>query len=433
MATQSQDIVGVPLIPASIAANVASPVAYGQWSQIHEDLAWLRREMPLGVAKVEDHDPFWVVTKHADIQEIGRQPDLFRNTRVRKVLLNQETDRMLSAPRPEDSPSAVNALVSMDAPEHGIFRRLTFADFAPKGIKGLDDQIRAIAREGIAQMIAHGENCEFVEDVALRYPLRVILELLGLPRTDEDRMLRMTQEFFSPQDPDFSDSAAEKTGRAMSYDAAIALKDFFDALTESRRANPTGDVASIIANSTINGEPISHWDAASYYITILTAGHDTTSSSTAGAVWALAERPDVFAAVKNDRRLIPGLVDEAIRWTSPVIHFMRTATQDYILRGQKIRAGDWLFLSYPSANRDEDIFEAPFEFRPDRKPNSHLAFGYGAHVCLGQHLAKMEMRIFFEEFFEHVASLELRGSPTRTISRFVGGVKELPIRYRIAG
>jgi len=434
METQSVLNRAAPRIPAEIAENVASSKAYSEWTQIHEDLAWLRREMPLGQAHPEGFDPFWVVTRHADIQEIGRQPQLFLNTRHRKVLINKKTEQALRAPAAPGAPAPVNSLVSMDAPEHGIFRRLTFGDFAPKGIKGLDEQIRRLARESVGEMLSHGSQCNFLDDVALRYPLRVILELLGLPRTDEDRMLRMTQEFFNPQDPDYSDAetAATRAGSAMSYEATARLSDFFNALTDDRRANPRDDVASIIANSQVNGELISHWDAASYYITITTAGHDTTSSSTAGAVWALAERPDVFAAVKANRDLIPGLVDEAIRWTSPVLHFMRTATQDYELSGQHIRAGDWLMLSFPSANRDEAVFDDPFVFRPDRKPNPHLAFGYGAHVCLGQHLAKMEMRIFFEEFFERVTALEIAGTPRRTISTFVGGVKSLPIRFTAA-
>ena len=430
---QSQTVVTseAPRIPDAIAENVASSKAYSEWSQIHDDLAWLRREMPLGKARPQGFDPFWVVTRHADIQEIGRQPQRFLNTPHRKVLINQTTARALTAPPAPGAPASVNSLVSMDAPEHGAFRRLTFGDFAPKGIKGLEDQIRRLARESVNEMLSHGSLCDFIDDVALRYPLRVILELLGLARSDEDRMLRMTQEFFNPQDPDYSDAetAATRAGSAMSYEAVARLRDFFDALTDDRRANPGDDVASVIANGRVNGELISHWDAASYYITITTAGHDTTSSSTAGAVWALAERPEIFAEVKADRSLIPGLVDEAIRWTSPILQFMRTATEDYELRGQQIRAGDWLMLSFPSANRDEAVFDDPFAFRPGRKPNPHLAFGYGAHVCLGQHLARMEMRIFFEEFFDRIESVELAGTPRRTISTFVGGVKSLPIHF----
>ncbi|HYG25578.1 MAG TPA: cytochrome P450, partial [Caulobacteraceae bacterium] len=170
----------------------------------------------------------------------------------------------------------------------------------------------------------------------------------------------------------------------------------------------------------------------SYYVIVATAGHDTTSSSTAGAVWGMCEHPGEFAKVKADPSLIPALVDEAIRWTTPVKHFMRSATEDTELRGRKIAKGDWLFLSYPSGNRDEEVFEEPDAFRVDRKPNRHLAFGYGAHLCLGQHLAKMEMRILFEELFKRLESLELAGEPRRAAAGFVGGPKALPIRYRMS-
>jgi len=170
----------------------------------------------------------------------------------------------------------------------------------------------------------------------------------------------------------------------------------------------------------------------SYYVIVATAGHDTTSSSTAGAIWGLCEAPGEFAKLKADSSLIPGLVDESIRWTTPVKHFMRSATQPYELRGRQIEAGDWFWLAYPSGNRDEEVFEAPDEFRIGRNPNRHLAFGYGAHLCLGQHLAKMEMRILWEELMPRLESLELAGEPKLAVANFVGGPKRLPIRYRIS-
>jgi len=188
----------------------------------------------------------------------------------------------------------------------------------------------------------------------------------------------------------------------------------------------------VIANGQIDGAPISDFEAMSYYVIVATAGHDTTSSSTAGAIWGLCEAPDQFAKLKADPSLIPGLVDESIRWTTPVKHFMRSATAPYELRGRQIEAGDWFWLAYPSGNRDEEVFEAPDAFRIDRNPNRHLAFGYGAHLCLGQHLAKLEMRILWEELIPRLEMLELAGEPKLATANFVGGPKRLPIRYRIA-
>lgn len=166
-----------------------------------------------------------------------------------------------------------------------------------------------------------------------------------------------------------------------------------------------------------------------YYVLVATAGHDTTSASTAGAMWALAERPDLLEQVQVNPELISKVVDEAIRWTTPVKHFMRTATQDYVLRGQTIRKGDWLMLSYLSGNRDEEIFDSPFEFRLDRDPTKQVAFGYGVHVCLGQHLARLEMRILLEELLPHIKSLRLAGTPAWSQSTFVSGPKRLPIQF----
>jgi len=284
-------------------------------------------------------------------------------------------------------------------------------------------------------MEAAGGECDFVEGVALHFPLRVIMEILGVPREDEPRMLKLTQELFGATDPDLRRQSGEKTPEARQLDVQATLTDFFNyfnALTEDRRARPREDVASTIANATIDGERISAFDAVSYYLIISTAGHDTTSSSTAGAMWALAERPAELAKVRASPDLIPGLVDESIRWTTPVRHFMRSAAADTTVGGRPIAKGEWLMLCYPSGNRDEEVFEDPYEFRADRNPNRHLAFGYGAHLCLGQHLAKMEMRILWEELLPRLKSVELAGVPKLSEANFVNGPKTLPIRYALA-
>jgi len=206
---------------------------------------------------------------------------------------------------------------------------------------------------------------------------------------------------------------------------------YFRGITEDRRRNPRDDLATVIANARIGGDYMPDHDATSYYMIVATAGHDTTSSSTAGAIWALAEDPEQFARVKANPELIPGLVDEAIRWMTPVKHFMRSATADTELSGRRITKGDWLMLCYASGNRDEEVFEHPDRFRSDRKPNRHVAFGYGAHLCLGQYLAKLEMRILFEELLPRLKSLSLGGEVKMTQAYFVSGPKKLPIRFAV--
>ncbi len=422
-------------IPQDIAAAVISPAAYAEDAPMHDAFRWLRANNPLGLAELEGVYPFWVVSKHADILEISRQNDLFHSGDMSTTFTTIEGDRYVRE-RTGGSPHLLRTLVQMDAPDHPKYRLLTQSWFLPQNIRGLEDRIRGIARKHVQHMASLGGECDFVADVALHYPLRVIMEILGVPPEDEPRMLKLTQELFGAGDPELNRSGGEsRDNDTAMVELQAVIADFFmyfKALTDDRKANPRNDVASVIANGQINGEPINDFEAMSYYVIVATAGHDTTSSSTAGAVWGMCEYPEAFAKVKADPSLIPGLVDESIRWITPVKHFMRSATADTELRGRKIKKGDWLWLAYPSGNRDEEVFDDPDSFRPDRTPNRHLAFGYGAHLCLGQHLAKMEMRILWEELLPRLKSLEFAGQPARSFGSFVGGPKRLPIRYEFA-
>ncbi|HEX3366843.1 cytochrome P450 [Phenylobacterium sp.] len=418
-------------IPKDQADMLVTPGAYAD-GRIHETYRWLRTNEPLGVAKVEGVDPFWAVTRHADILEVSRQNDLFHNGDRSPTLISQDGDRQVREMM-GGSPHLLRTLIHMDAPDHLKYRLLTQAWFMPQNLKRLEDQIRVLAKAAVAKMAASGGRCDFVQEVALNYPLRVIMSIMGVPETDEPRMLKLTQELFGAADPELArDAGTPPSDRKFDMSVIIDFSNYFRAISEDRRARPTDDLASLIANSQIDGQPISDLEAMSYYIIVATAGHDTTSSSTAGALWALAENPKELAKVKADPSLIPGLVDESIRWTTPVKTFMRTATEDVAFAGRDIKKGDWLMLCYASGNRDEAVFEAPDEFRVDRKPNRHLAFGYGAHLCLGQHLAKMEMRILWEELLPRLSELALDGVPAMSEAVFVNGPKRLPIRFRMA-
>ena len=421
-------------IPDEIARQVITPRAYADDAPVQEALRWLRANNPLGQAQLEGMYPFWVVTRHADILEISRQNDLFRSGDMPTTFTTIEADQIVRK-MTGGSPHLLRTLVQMDAPDHGKYRVLTQSWFLPQNIRRLEERIRQIAREHVDHMAALGGRCDFVRDVALTYPLRVIMEILGVPPGDEPRMLKLTQELFGAADPELNRSRGENDGKLGLDDLQAVIADFFmyfKGITDARKAAPGSDLASVIANSSIDGAPINDFETMSYYVIVATAGHDTTSSSTAGAVWGMCERPEAFAAVKADPSLIPGLVDEAIRWVTPVKHFMRSATEDTEIGGRKIAKGDWLFLSYPSGNRDEAVFDEPDLFKPERSPNRHLAFGYGAHLCLGQHLAKMEMRILFEELMPRLTSLAFDGPATRAEAAFVGGPKKLPIRFEMA-
>jgi hypothetical protein len=425
------------LIPPEKALSLVTPSAYADGT-VHETYRWLRRNEPLGVAEVEGVDPFWVVTRHADILEISRQNDLFHNGDRAPVITSQAADRQVRQMM-GGSPHLLRTLIHMDAPDHPKYRALTQAWFMPPNLRGLEERIRVIARAAVERMAATGGECDFVRQVALHYPLHVIMTILGVPEQDEGRMLKLTQELFGAADPELGRNSDTDMGptsqpeeRKLDISVITDFFNYFRELSERKRANPSDDLASVIANAQIDGQPISDLEAMSYYIIVATAGHDTTSSSTAGALWALAENPGELAKLKADPSLIPGLVDESIRWTTPVKTFMRTVTQDTEFAGRDFKKNDWLMLCYASGNRDETVFEDPYQFRVDRKPNRHLAFGYGAHLCLGQHLAKMEMRILWEELIPRLKSLELAGQPAMSEAVFVNGPKRLPVRFELA-
>ena len=419
-------------IPTEIAATIVEPKAYADDKRLHEAFTWLRREMPVGLAELEGYDPFWAVTKHADILTVERQNDLFHNGDRAATLTTQDADKKVRG-LTGGSPHLIYSLVQMDNPDHFNHRKLTQAWFLPQNIKKLETGIRTLAREAVDKMASMGGECDFARDIAFLYPLRVIMQILGVPQSDEPRMLKLTQELFGTNDPEMNRSGGSQLDSDELLMGLIAtVQDFtnyFDAITADRRAHPRDDVASVIANSQINGEPLTERGAMGYYIIVATAGHDTTSNTTAGGLWALAENPAEFAKLKADPGLIPSYVEETIRWVTPVKHFMRSATADTEVGGQKIAKGDWLMLCYPSGNRDEDVYPDPFSFKVDRNPNKHVAFGYGAHVCLGQHLARMEMRILWEELLPRLKSIELAGTPKLTEANFVSGPKTVPIRY----
>ena len=407
--------------------QLVNPATFTDETSLHALWADLRRDDPVHWTEPVGYRPFWSISKHADIMEIERQHELFINDpRTTLATIQQEEDIKTFT---GGSHILIRSLVQMDNPDHMVFRKLTQGWFMPPNLKKLQAGLADLAKEFVDRMEAKGGECDFVSDVAVWYPLRVIMMILGVPREDEPTMLRLTQELFGSTDADLS-REDEKT--SIDMNTVTEFFDYFTKLTEARRADPQDDVASIIANAEINGEPIGHLEAMSYYIIVATAGHDTTSSSTAGGLLALLENPDQLERLRANPDLLPSAIDEMIRWSTPVKHFMRTATADYELRGKTIKKGDSLFLFYPSGNRDEEVFDDPNQFKIDRTPNKHLAFGYGAHVCLGQHLAKMEIKALYDELLPRLDSIELAGDPSRVAANFVSGLKRLPIRYAMS-
>ena len=293
-------------IPADIAATLVNPAAYAD-HRIHDSYRWLRANNPLGIARPERFDPFWVVTKHAHIQAISRQNELFHNADRPTTLTNQAVEERVR--KITGGPNLVRSLVQMDAPDHPKYRALTQGWFMPANLGKFEDRVREIARATVQRMLDKGGACDFVDDVALGYPLHVIMEILGVPEKDEPRMLKLTQELFGPQDPDTARIREQLTPEQFSAMMQSVVDDFgayFRGITEDRRANPRDDLATVIANAKIDGDYMPDHDATSYYMIVATAGHDTTSSSTAGAIWALAEDPEQFAQGQGQSRTDPG-------------------------------------------------------------------------------------------------------------------------------
>jgi cytochrome P450 len=419
-------------VPEDIGALIVSPKAYATQKELMAGFGWLRHHNRLGRVEAEGFDPFWAVTSHADIVEISRRHELFRNSDRASTLLPAASDE-LARTLTGGSPHLVRTLLEMDPPDHALYRRITASWFLGQNVASFAERIRPLARRAIDRMAAQGNSCDFCHDVAHRYPLRVVMEILGTPEQDESLLLDLLQELFRSQDevPGHDVKASRDPTRHVRrlLTAFKGVEAHFAPLLEERRKRPRDDMISQISNAVIDGKPISQFEAVSYYLLIVAAGYHTTAAAMSGAIWALCENPDQFRKVASDTSLVPQLVEEAVRWTTPAQHMMRTAAEDTVMHGRHIARGDWLMLCYLSGNRDEEAFEQPERFRVDADRRRNVAFGFGAHACLGQHLARLEMRILFEELFARVAWIEMAGVPRRLASIFLGGPKTLPVRF----
>jgi cytochrome P450 len=398
---------------------LADPQAYADEPKLHAALAHLRVNAPVSWVEVPDYRPFWAITKHADVMGIERDNMLFTNW-PRPVLTTAEGDELQAA-------AGVRTLIHLDDPQHRVVRAIGADWFRPKAMRALKLRVDELAKTYVDKMLAVGPECDFVQEVAVNYPLFVIMSLLGIPESDFTRMLKLTQELFGSDDSEFKRGSSNED----QLPALLDMFGYFNGVTEARREKPTEDLASAIANARIDGEPLSDIDTVSYYLIVATAGHDTTSATISGGLHGLIENPEQLDRLRNNLELMPLATEEMIRWATPVKEFMRTAAEDTTVRGVQIAAGDSVLLSYVSANRDEDVFADPFRFDVGRDPNKHLAFGYGVHFCLGAALARMEVNSFFTELVPRLESIELTGDPEHVATTFVGGLKHLPVRYSL--
>ncbi len=401
--------------------DIIGPDHYQQNGYPHQEWALLRRQAPIYWYDRAGGDPFWAVTKHEDIITLSKQP---------RRLLNQP--RLAVFPEEEEAGAEEGQhLLIMDPPMHAQYRRLISKRFTPRALRAMHQQIDSIAKEILDDITTGGELAEvdFVETVSSILPLAVIADMLGVPREDWKLMFQWTNEMIGSGDPEYRREG--ETPDQTSERARLAAFSYFTEMVDDRRKNPRDDLVSVICNAEIDGNPLPYENVMSFYNLIVIAGNETTRNATSGGLLALIEHPEEFEKLKRDPSLVPKAVEEIVRWTTPVIQFCRTATEDVEIKGQKVREGEAFCLFYPSANRDEDVFDEPFRFKIDRHPNPHLAFGIGEHFCLGANVARLELNVMFRHLVQRMEHVELSGPVERLRSSFLGGVKHMPIRYSL--
>ena len=398
--------------------DLVSSERYEREGYPHRDWAWLRAHDPLHWYERPGVDPFWAVTKLADVVEVSRQPAVFQNA-PRMAVFEHDL------PPPPEGES--RHLLNMDPPDHGRFRNVTSRRFTPRAVEGWAAKVERITHDVLDDAARSGGG-DFVADVSARITIAVIAEMLGVPRVDWGLLFRWTNEAIAPHDPEYQHG---KTPEETLDQARTELFEYFLHLANARRAAPTDDIVSVVANGTVEGEALPPVELLSYYLLLVVAGNETTRNAMTGGLLAFLEHPDQWELLRRDAALVAPAVEEVVRWTTPVIQFARTANRDYQLRGKTIRAGQSLCLFYPSANRDEEVFEAPDDFRIDLDRSRHVAFGIGEHVCLGAHLARLELRTAFAALRERLDRCEIAGPLARARSSFVGGIKRAPMRWRI--
>jgi cytochrome P450 len=416
-------------LDVSVASNpLLDPVRYGERGYPHELWRELRLGRTLARCEGDDFEPFWAVTKHADVTAISKNPRSFlsspRNTLIPRSIL----------PVSVRESAVLRMLLNMDPPEHGQYRGILARHFTPQALRAFEPRVRELARETVAGVVARARDdggtleCDFVEDVAVPLPLRVILELLGVPREDAQRIKDWSNRIVGFADPEYAGGAP---GIAATAAAQLEMFQYFRRHVAGRAARSAGDLVGRLAEAELDGRTLGEKELLSYCFLLVTAGNETTRNAITGGVLALCEHPAQAARLRRDPSLLATAADEIVRWTSPIVHFCRTAAEDVELRGAKIRAGDTLVLFYPSANRDEDVFADPFTFDVGRDPNPHLGFGIGEHFCLGASLARLEIAALLGELLQHVREIEIAAPAERLRSSFVGGIKRARVRLRV--
>jgi cholest-4-en-3-one 26-monooxygenase len=404
--------------------DVIGPDYYAAHGYPHEAWKRLRQESPIHWFDLPGGVGFWAVTRREDLVWISKQPERFVNA-PRLAIFEQ------GAPV-EGERTFVRQLLNMDPPDHGAYRKAASSWFTPRAIRRRREEVERIARDLLDEMAGDGEmrEADFVTDFAAPLTLSVLADMLGVPREDWKQMFRWTNQIAGSSDPEYQEEGAESGFPAIEQ-TRNELFAYFAKLGEERLAEPRDDIVSVLVQSRINDQPMPPLELLSYFLLLVVAGNETTRNAASGGLLALIDNPGEMQRLRADHGLVDTAVEEIVRWTSPVNQFCRTAVEDVELHGKQIKAGDAFCLFYASANRDEAAFEDPDTFRIDRRPNPHVGFGIGEHFCLGANLARLELRVIFRDLAERLEHVELAGPVERMRSSFLGGMKRMPIRYRL--
>jgi cholest-4-en-3-one 26-monooxygenase len=386
----------------------------------HEWFTHLRANAPVYKHPEPDGPGFWVITKLDDIVACNRDAATFSSEQSRGGVVGlPERD----VPPTEAEQAGGRLMLMMDPPDHTRYRKLVNRGFTPRMIKQLEPHIRDLTDEVLDKAVAKGTEIDFVVDIAAELPLEVIAELIGVPSDERHKIFEWSNRMIGSDDPEYSVSAEEV------FNAQVEMFMYAQALAEKRRAEPADDIITALLSAEVDGESLSDMDFNLFFLLLSVAGNETTRNAISHGMNAFLENPDQYALLVSDPdRYLPGAVEEILRWATPVLYFRRNATRDIEVGGQKIEEGDKISLWYISANRDEDHFEDPFRFDITRDPNPHIAFGGGGpHFCLGAQLARLEIRMLFEELARRYPRIEALGPPDRLRSNFIGGIKHLPV------
>jgi cytochrome P450 len=392
----------------AVAVDLADPDTFVHGPP-HEALAELRRSDPVHFCEM-DGGGFWAVLKHADVVKVAKSPGLFSASEGGVVIETLD---------PEQVAAMRGMLLAMDPPRHLDYRRPMLAHFGRTVIGRMEDQIRGVCVD-IMEKVDTSSEVEFVHDVTADLPSRVIGTLMGLPEEDWGRIHEMAESNTSGQDADYASNGGGATMDMAMY--AIALAQ------QRRTEEPREDLTAVILGTEFGGHLMDDFEFGSFFVQLVTAGNDTTKTMLSSGILALLTHPDQLIEVRNDPSLIPGAVEEILRWANPLHYFRRTAMAETTLHGATIRPGDKVAMYYTSANRDEELFDDSQRFDIHRNPNPHLAFGIAEHFCLGVHLARLEGRVFFEELLSRFSEIELTGEPVRVRSNLNNAYKRLPVR-----